>query len=203
MGRLSKLLPQKTDDPVAYICRKKFHALVLQAVVDYNLKFMDIATGFPGSFHDTRVLRLSSIFDRAEASDILSSPVENINGTNVRPLILGDGAYPLKSWLIKRYPHIGALTRSQRNFNWELSKNRAKVEQAFGMLKTRWRYLQNQLVEPVDKVSKTISVCCILHNICVDINDKMYSDSDDDNDNIQAYNNRGKQVRESIRRLLI
>ena len=88
------------DDPVAYICRKKFHALVLQAVVDYNLKFTDIATGFPGSFHDSRVLRLSSIFDRAEASDVLSSPVENINGTNVRPLILGDGAYPLKSWLI-------------------------------------------------------------------------------------------------------
>ena len=48
---------------------------------------------------------MSSIFDRAEASDIVSSPVENINGTNVRPLILGDGAYPLKSWLIKPYPH--------------------------------------------------------------------------------------------------
>ena len=65
------------DDPVAYICRKKCHALVLQAVVDYNLKVMDIATGFPGSFHYARVLRLSSIFDRAEASDILSSPIEN------------------------------------------------------------------------------------------------------------------------------
>ena len=123
-GTFIKIIAPK-DDPVAYTCRKKFHALVLQAVVDYNLKCMDIATGFPGSFHDARVLRLSSIFDRAEASDILSSPIENINGTNVRPLILGDGAYPLKSWLIKPYPHIGALTRSQRNFNRELSKNGA------------------------------------------------------------------------------
>ena len=152
---------------------------------------------------------MSSIFDRADASDILSSPAENINGTNVRPLILRDGAYPLKSWLIKPYPHIGASTRSEENFNRELSKNRAKVEQAFGMFKTRWRCLKNQLVAPVDKTSKTISVCCILHNICVDMNDKMYysdsddSDSDDDNGNIQPYNNRGKQVRESIRRFLI
>ena len=61
----------------------------------------------------------------------------------------------------------------------------------------------------MDKASKTISACCILHNICVDMNNKMYSsdsddsDSDDDNDNIQTYNNRGKQVRESIRRFLI
>ena len=101
--------------------------MVLQAAVDYNLNFMDIATSFPGSLHDARVLRLSSIFDRAKASDIMC-PVENINGTNVRPLLLGDSAYPLKSWLIKPYPHIGALTRSQRNFNRELSKNRAKVE---------------------------------------------------------------------------
>ena len=69
--------------------------------------------------------------------------------TNVRPLLLGDGAYPLKSWLIKPYPHSGVLTRSQRNFNTELRKNRAKVEQAFGMFKTRWRCLKNQLVEPV------------------------------------------------------
>ena len=48
-GTFIKIIASK-DDPVAYICRKKLHALVLQAVVDYNLKFMDIAAGFPGSF---------------------------------------------------------------------------------------------------------------------------------------------------------
>ena len=73
-GTFIKIISPK-DDPVAYICRKNFHALVLQAVVDYSLKFMDIATGCPGSLHDARGIRLSSIFDRAEASDILSSPV--------------------------------------------------------------------------------------------------------------------------------
>ena len=110
--------------------------------------------------------------------------------------------------MIKPYPHIGALTRSQRIFYRELSKNRARVEQAFGLLKTRWRCLKNQLVDPVDKASKTTSVCCILHNICVDMNDEIdHSDSDDSDsdhgdDNIQAYNKRGKQVKESIRRFL-
>ena len=53
-GTFIKIISPK-DDPVAYICRKRFHTLVLHAVVDYNLKFMDIATGFPGSLHDARV----------------------------------------------------------------------------------------------------------------------------------------------------
>ena len=47
----------------------------------------------------------------------------------------------------------------------------------------------------MDKASETISVCCILHNICVDMNDKIdYSDSadsDSDHDDIQVHSNRG------------
>ena len=74
-GTFIKIIAPK-DYPVAYICRKKFHELVLQAVVDCNLKFMDTATGFPGSLHDATGLRLSSIFDQAEASDILSSQLK-------------------------------------------------------------------------------------------------------------------------------
>ena len=76
------------------------------------------------------------------------------------------------------------------------------------MLKTGWHCLKKQLVEPVHKASKTISICCILHNISVDMNGKYdHSDSDDsdsdhEDDIIQAYNNRGKQVRESIRHFL-
>ena len=52
------------------------------------------------------------------------------------------------------------------------------------MLKTRWRCLKNQHVEPVDKASKTISVCRILYSICVDMNDEIdCSDSDDSDSN--------------------
>ena len=53
-GTFIKIISPK-DDPVAYVCRKRFRTLVLHEVVDYNLKFMDIATGFPGSLHDARV----------------------------------------------------------------------------------------------------------------------------------------------------
>ena len=106
---------------------------------------MNIATGLPGSLHDSRVLRHSSLHNRAEILVILSTPVRHINGTNIRPLLIADGAYPLKPWLMKPYPQIGALSDSQRRFNRKLSKQNAKVEKAFGMLKTRFRCLRGEL----------------------------------------------------------
>ena len=45
------------------------------------------------------------------------------------------------------------------------------MEQAFGLLKGRWRSLLNKLDESVEKVSTTIIACCILHNICREVND--------------------------------
>ena len=57
----------------------------------------------------------------------------------IRPIILGDGAYPLLPWFVTPYPFGLALTRPQRKFNKKLSEGRVHVERAFGILKARWR----------------------------------------------------------------
>ena len=127
--------PRENKDD--YFCRKKYHSVILQGTVDADKKFIDVCTGFPGSLHDARVFRLSNLFVRAENEEILTiltNPVRDINGVQVGPHLLGDGAYPIKAWL-KPYPGIGNLIRSQRNFNRELSNLRVNVENAFGLLK--------------------------------------------------------------------
>ena len=48
-----------------YYCRKQRYSVNTQAVVGANLLFLDVATGFPGSMHDSRVLRHSLLFRRA------------------------------------------------------------------------------------------------------------------------------------------
>ena len=67
----------------------------LQGKVDSNLKLIRATVGYPGSIHDAQVLRLSGLYELAEKEQILSGPTCNINGTEIRPLLAGNSAYPL------------------------------------------------------------------------------------------------------------
>jgi len=54
------------DSVVDYSSRYQQYDFIIQAVVDGQKIFLDIAFGFPGSMHDARVLRRSTLFRRAE-----------------------------------------------------------------------------------------------------------------------------------------
>ena len=44
-----------------FINRKSFHSIVLQVVCVVRMIFLDIVVGWPGSVHNARVLRTSSL----------------------------------------------------------------------------------------------------------------------------------------------
>ena len=111
------------DSPVDYFSRYQQHDFIIQAVVNGQKLFLDFACGYPGSMHDARVLRRSSIFRRAEGGDILIAPTVNINGNEIGPYLVGDSAYPLSPWLMKPYPE-GTRDRAEIKFNKELSSAR-------------------------------------------------------------------------------
>ena len=83
------------DNDEDYFNRKQYYSVNLQAIVHCDLKFIHVSFGYPGSIHNARVLRLSSLFDLGENEQILTSPMEIISGTEIPPLIVGDSAYPL------------------------------------------------------------------------------------------------------------
>lgn len=58
------------------------------------------------------------------------------------------------------------------------------IENNFGIVKKRFRQLKSVELRDVDRITKLILSCCVLHNICVDSNDADDDlvDSDDDND---------------------
>ena len=92
---------------------------------------------------------------------------KNINGVEVPLLILGDPAYPLLPWMMKGYAETGALTRSQRHFNYRQSRARMVVENAFGRLKGRWRCLLKRMdYYKIEHIVSVVAACVILHNIC-------------------------------------
>lgn len=50
------------EDKDSYINRKKYFSIQMQAVADHKKKFLDLYIGYPGSVHDARVFKESSIF---------------------------------------------------------------------------------------------------------------------------------------------
>ena len=105
--------PENKED---YFNRKQYYSINLQGTVNSRLLFQHVAVGYPGSIHDARVLRLSGIFDLAENEEILSAPTRMVNGGLLRPMLVGDSAYPLKNWLIKPFSNRGCLSPQKRRF---------------------------------------------------------------------------------------
>ncbi|CAI6372036.1 unnamed protein product [Macrosiphum euphorbiae] len=143
--------------------RKQVPTIVLQGIVDANLKFIDVFAGWPGRTHDARIYRCSSI-----GQVIINNPWTILPPTCH---ILGDGAYPLTEGLMVPYKDNGHLTRQEKNFNRALSSTRILIEQAFGKLICRFRKLKHMDIYKKDVCGKIITAACCLHNICMSVGD--------------------------------
>lgn len=145
--------------PVAYVNRKGFHSVVLQAVVDSRMFFLDCYTGWPGSVHDARVFRNSPLFSFGQK---VCQP---------RKFIVGDAAYPLLQWLLVPYRDNGRLTHVQKNFNFVHSSTRCVVERAFALLKGRFRRLKYLDMKHLQDIAEVVMTCCVFHNVCLQNDD--------------------------------
>ncbi|CAB3244946.1 unnamed protein product [Arctia plantaginis] len=82
-------------------------------------------------------------------------------GTNeiVPYVFLGDSAFALNKNFMKPFPFKN-INRTQRIFNYRLSRARRVVENAFGIL----RVLRRPLDLDLDNVDAVVLACCALHN---------------------------------------
>lgn len=156
------------DQREEYYCHKGFYSINLQAVADFRLRFLNVFTGHAGRAHDARVFSASSICRSGHAGTLFDDIHGVFDGVVVKPLLLADAAYPLRSWLMKGYPEDGRLMPAEAEFNTCLNTARNVVERAFGILKARFRCLRKQLDMAIFNVSEVILACCCLHNFCLD-----------------------------------
>ncbi|XP_057658182.1 putative nuclease HARBI1 [Diorhabda carinulata] len=115
-------------DPESYINRKGFYSIHMQVVCGHKMEIRDIFVGFPGSVHDSRVFKRSSL------SRTLQQKCRDM-------YIIGDSGYPLQRHLLTPFKNRGRLTRRQMNYNTVLSRNRYIIEHCFGRLKQKFRQL--------------------------------------------------------------
>ncbi len=154
---------------VDFFNRKQRYSIGCQGVCDGSLKFLSMSAGYPGSVHDSRILRNSWVFRDASRGHILTTPVFQLNqSTKIKPYLLGDAAYPLSEWLIKPFPQVKDIDHGQKMFNLALSQARVSIERAFGTLKGRWRLLLGKVILEPSFAADVVVACSVLHNICQD-----------------------------------
>ncbi|XP_067129901.1 putative nuclease HARBI1 [Centruroides vittatus] len=177
------------NEKVAHFNRKNFTSVILQAVCDAKLKFIDVFAGWPGSSNDARVFQRSPLFLKMKHNPEMIP--ENYH-------LLGDSAYPLSKKLLTPYRDNGHLNYIKKYYNKILSSTRIVIEQAFGQLFGRFRRLKHLHMFRRDLIPEVIITGCVLHNLCILYND-IPPDACSINDNFQTSSpNFGEEYRDGI-----
>lgn len=121
-----------------YFNYRGFHSVVLLALVDAEYKFLFVGIGSPGSGSDGGIFSHTPLRHAFEGDTLGVPDPQPLPGSEepVPYFIIGDDAFPLRSWLMKPFSQRG-LDPQKRNFNCRLSRARRVAENAFGILTSR------------------------------------------------------------------
>jgi hypothetical protein len=149
----------------------------VMAVCDFDMRFTFVVVGWPGSAHDTHIWR-DTVFNKYK---------NNFPHPPDGKYYLVDSDYPNRKGYLAPYKgqryHITEFTNAgqpiglKELFNHAHSSLRNVIERSFGVLKMKWRILLKMPSYSVEKQSKIIIACMVLHNF---IRDSNLSDNDFD-----------------------
>uniref|UniRef100_A0AAR2LKZ6 Putative nuclease HARBI1 n=1 Tax=Pygocentrus nattereri TaxID=42514 RepID=A0AAR2LKZ6_PYGNA len=143
-----------SQNEAAFINRKQIHSINVQVICDATMTLTNVVARWPGSTHDSFILRNSSVGTRLE------------NGAVRDGWLLGDSGYPLKRWLLTPFPN--PQSTEERRYNDVHTLTRSVVERTIGLLKGRWRCLDasgGRLLYNPEKVCRIVRACAVLHNM--------------------------------------
>ena len=141
------------------------------ALVGHNKKILNLTCNAPGSTHDSRLLKRSRIYSEYQAGRALPNMHLQLDGDlGEIPLVtVGDSAFSQHAWLLKAYPNPRE-DQKKRYFNTKLCAARVVTENAYGMLKGRFRILY-RCEAKLRNVKYILMACVMLHNLCITRND--------------------------------
>lgn len=144
---------------------KGSHSIVLMAVVNANYEFIYVDVGANGRVSDGGVWANTTLSRHLEEGTAGLPEPDQVQGSQrtLPYVFVGDDAFPLKQYLMKPYPNKNQ-DEEQRIFSYRLSRARRIVENAFGIMASRFRILQSAIQLMPDKVVKIVLACTALHN---------------------------------------
>lgn len=150
------LLPPNSGS--VYYNYKSFNSIVLLALVDAHYKFLYVDIGSFWRISDGGVYNSSSISTALETGQLNACQLPN--SEIISPfVIVADDAFALKTNIMKPYGSRN-LTVNQRIF----SRARRVVENAFGIMCSRFRVFGKAIPLAPEKVQTIVMAACCLHN---------------------------------------
>lgn len=102
----------------------------------------------------------------------------DVDGVQVKPWIAADAAYPTMECLLTPFKGT-SLPPAKETFNYCLSSNRMRIENAIGIIVKRFPIMRNEFrFRDEVLVNYIIVACAILHNLCLDWDDDDFSEED-------------------------
>lgn len=135
------------------------------AVADADSCFTIVDVGSEGRNSDGGIFKTSNIGKCLEENKLNLPP--NIKISEIRPplpyIFVADEAFPLTTYMMRPYAR-GTLNNHTKVFNYRLSRARRVVENAFGIMVSRWRIFRKPIIAKLDTIEKIIQACVCLHN---------------------------------------
>src|SRR5436309_3296365 len=187
--------PSNCTAPEVYFNRKAFYNINVQgevltnlsiliiAMVDFKKRFVDVEAGWPGSVGDSRIFRTSRLnttyidwLSQFPTTRLVTGERDDgeVIYEDIPAFILADSAYPNSKHLVTTFKVTETSDEIINALNKKLGGARYHVENAFGILKARFRIFQRPLecaAEHIRFAITLISAIFVLHNFLIDVGD--------------------------------
>ncbi|KAK3907333.1 Protein ALP1-like [Frankliniella fusca] len=149
-------------------CKGDF-SMVLLGMCDANYKFVYVSIGGRGRRHDAGLWKECDLYAALRDGTLPLPPPRKLPGGRVvtPPTIVGDGAFPLGPNLMTPFRQPQIVSDAERIYNYRLSRARRTIENAFGILSSRWRVLWRTFIAHEENARSIIKACVVLHNLLI------------------------------------
>nr|CAI5857926.1 unnamed protein product [Callosobruchus analis] len=143
--------------------------MVFMAIVDAKYRFLLADFGTNGRISDGGVLQNTKFFEKLQ-NKTLKLPTTYV--------FVADDAFPLRVDMLKPFRQTDSNSRERKIFNYRLSRARRIVENAFGILASRFRIYHTAINVQPENIEKIVMATCVLHNFLIEHTPSSYAPRD-------------------------
>nr|CAI5854424.1 unnamed protein product [Callosobruchus analis] len=146
--------------------------MVFMAIVDAKYRFLLADFGTNGRISDGGVLQNTKFFEKLQNKTLKLPTSETLkNSTRCLPYVFGVD-------MLKPFRQTDSNSRERKIFNYRLSRARRIVENAFGILASRFRIYHTAINVQPENIEKIVMATCVLHNFLIEHTPSSYAPRD-------------------------